>query len=83
MIVNVTQYHLDTGVPESTQCCPIALAIVDLGYDDVEVEESLVTILIDGEYVCFDLPQVAQDFIDTFDNTTGVVSPFSFPLEAQ
>lgn len=87
MKVNVTQKHIDDGVP-SHKHCPIALAIrethlpVDCG---VDVKASCVEfITLDGEWVSsaearYRLPQKAQRFVSDFDKSKRVY-PFKFEM---
>lgn len=80
--VVVTQKHIDNGVQEDAYSCPIALALVDYGFDEVEVDG--------GEEVKFReygaahqcrLPPSAQEFIGRFDRNQTWVKPFEFELE--
>src|SRR5271170_7675821 len=81
--LNVTKSHIATGKQSSTQC-PIALALIDKRYEEVNVGE-----LKDEAYFYYEgvdyiaeLSKRAIKFIDKFDNNEPV-KPFSFRLTAK
>jgi len=81
--VKVTQEHISKGTPNNGSCCPIALALKDMGYQDVEVNIDDITFM-DGPvyWSCGFTPSSVDGFITTFDaeGPTGV-NPFEFWLE--
>lgn len=74
--INVTQKHINKGVPEHCTACPIALATLDAisaGPDTtVTVDQDHITILRGGYRTRYDLPPQAQDFIARFDGEMDV-----------
>lgn len=76
MKIEVTQEHIDSGIPAACNCCPIALAIS---------EETGESVTVGGEAVHFQgrsliLPREVSAFIHSFD-ADGEVEPFSFELD--
>jgi len=88
MKVKVTQYHIDNGIPCSTDSCPIAQAINELDDKDYPKDAEGGVSVVGGE-VSFDykdftydipLPDIARDFIVKFDSDENV-APFEFELD--
>jgi hypothetical protein len=86
MLVKVTQDHIDRSLTIkngsdfiSSTCCPIALAIQDLGYKDVRVYEQYVELDLYSVHNPVLLPPTAVSFIEDFD-ITKEVSPLEFEL---
>jgi len=84
MIVKVTQHHIDTGKAGNCRHCPIALAFFDLGFKSVYVGKSRITLskILDApswECIEYTAPELAIEFIDTFDSNLKV-SPIEFEL---
>ena len=42
MIIEVSQHHIDQGIPFQTRHCPIALAMQDNGFENVQVDPCFV-----------------------------------------
>lgn len=78
MRIEVTQEHIDEGKKGSCACCPIALAAEAVGMDRPLVMRS--SILLMELDIIYRLPQIAKDFITTFDHG-GPVQPFSFEVQ--
>jgi hypothetical protein len=83
MLVKVTQDHINKSLTikngedfVSSKCCPIALAIKDLGYRNVRVYEQYVKLDLFSVHNPISLPPIAVSFIEDFDITKEV-----FPLE--
>ena len=74
--VRVVQKHIDEGKKDDPFCCPIALALREMGYRDVAVGPD--TIDIGDEQ--YDTPAVARAFIECFDEW-GTGLPIQFELE--
>lgn len=80
--VTVTQDHIDHGKKSDCALCPIALALCNLGYLDVEVHGTFVRLPVVRGRLFIDLPEVATDFIDQFDAHGAIgVSPIEFDLD--
>ncbi len=80
--VTVTQDHIDSGKKSDCALCPIALALVEMGYLDVEVHGTFVRLPVVSGRLFMDLPEVAVDFIGHFDTHGAIgVSPFEFDLD--
>ena len=76
MIIQVTQKHIDAGIPRRPYDCPIALALTDALLSQVSV--GMYTF---GNYSIFGyLPQNAQDFRAAFDSQLKM-EPFEFEIE--
>ena len=80
IMVAVTQEYIDRGKVGITTDCPIALAITDMGYQEVIVDGLEVTWNAEGMEYGHILPDAAQDFIAAFDEEE-VTAPFQFEVE--
>lgn len=77
MKIEVKKTHIRRGQQNTSEYCPIALAIREsLSAEKVEVHH--VTARIGRK--TFDLPQVAKNFIRAFDEQKSSVGPLSFEL---
>lgn len=77
MRVIVTADHIKRGIPGSTGCCPLALAVQDAsGYPYAWVGHELVAV----RGLQRQLPRIAFDFREKFD-ADEEVQPFEFDLE--
>ena len=87
MLVNVKAEHIARSIARGGRAsctnCPIALAVIDAidGVEDISVSKCVgVRVYLGGHRVKrYDLPYLAQDFIDKFDNRLEV-EPFSFEM---
>jgi hypothetical protein len=81
MNITVTQDHIDKGVVSSCALCPVSLALLAIGYEQVTVFLHLCSFLSKAEGKIFHckLPTIVTDFIVKYDKREPV-SPFSFQL---
>lgn len=83
MVINVTQDHIDKGIPFNVCACPVALAIKPhvKPRHYVAVKSYVIGLWHTNHTLVesWDLPQAVQDFIDAFDCGKSV-QPFSFEL---
>ena len=84
MIFNVTQKHIDNGVPAKRSECPVALCLLE-HYDHVLVTDDTGIIVWmggrDGEM--YETPDPVTQFLQRFDFPGGwpkPLEPFSFEL---
>jgi len=79
LMLNVQQKHIDNGIAESCNKCPIALAVEEKYplFNDIEVESSMIAVNFQNAEYMYTLPLVAQQFIKSFDCGTEV-EPFFF-----
>ena len=79
----VTQEHLDKGVPCQMHCCPVALALKDIGYENAYVNGSYIEIF-DGDttYGTVDLSNNLTMFIYRIDGNIPV-QPETFTIEVE
>jgi hypothetical protein len=75
--VRVLKRHILKGIPASVCSCPIALAVREVGTQKKKVS---VTFEIQVGKKYYDLPTVANRFINKFDDGEPV-KPFSFTAE--
>jgi hypothetical protein len=76
MKVKVEQRHIDKGIPKSSSCCAVALAVREVvGHEDVDVDEYSIAVAYDS----YRAPRKVTEFIEDFDRG-DVVSPFEFEL---
>ena len=78
--VVVTEADIAIGQPESPYACPIALALIRNGAEDVEVTDRI-ECFIDDKFFRSDLPAQAAAFVEAFDDYRAV-DPFAFEIEA-
>lgn len=69
--------HIREGRIDNYRRCPIALALLDAGFENPWVEADFATCTLGGLELTTDLPQRAQDFIQRFDSGLRV-RPFWF-----
>ena len=74
--IKVTQQHIEGGIAQSDEYCPIALVVKELlgGDNYVEVDGDQIII---NDVAVYDLPDNAREFIRAFDNDEAV-QPFEF-----
>ena len=77
MKIRVTRKHIKQGKWKNARSCPIALALVGCGLNDVVVGSSEAD--IKGQ-CCLPLPKTARRFIERFDHGKPV-KPFVFNLK--
>lgn len=84
MRIQVTQYHIDKGVPEDDRRCPVALAIQDAGLPDVRVGQNRDTIEVYGNMYAgtSPYPGAVADFVRAFEHGEPV-EPFEFQLDLE
>lgn len=75
----VTEDHIENGDKNSSDECPIALSLSDMGCKDVEVSTETVTFIYNTKDYLFDLPWKAKKFINSFDGG-DYVKPLQFTL---
>lgn len=83
--INVTQKHIDYGMPGFCKKCPVALALLDAGLaPEVEVGVSYIYLCSEENTPSFLAevltPKKVKDFMKKFDYHQKV-KPFSFVLE--
>lgn len=81
MKINVTQEDIDNGEPSSRKC-PVAIAILSAGFDDVRVEALHLRFVLDRFQYARSTPDIVADFLEEFDSGAAV-EPFSFTLEVE
>ena len=82
MKIQVTQTHIDNGIPECLHSCAIAMAIKSTGGDNVTVEDADGEIFFEGSVwrAVSPSPEDVNQFIYDFDNGNPV-QPFELVLE--
>lgn len=75
--IEVTQAHIDNGKPGSYASCPVALAMKEMGCEEVDVDIGEIEYSFKGKKFYIFTPSEVRDFIKTYDNG-GVVFPFNF-----
>ena len=88
--INVTQKHIDWGVPRRTESSPISFAMEEAGFPVVvhtcDRRATWFWYDCDGgrdtEHT-IDLPPSAVDFVRTFNNDPAKAEPFSFTLTSE
>jgi hypothetical protein len=79
--ITVTEKDIEDGEPGQETSCPIALACNRAGMEKVYVTSSTVRYTYHGKRVVKQLPAVAANFVDAFDDFGNVVvKPFSFVI---
>ncbi len=78
MLIQVTTDHIDKGRRFRPECCPIALAIIDAGFEDVRACSGYTLI---GESRIL-LPEEANTFMLHFDCNIPI-EPFEFEFNAR
>lgn len=81
--VEVTPHHIGRGKPGEDDSCPIALALNDLGCQDVAVTYDEVSFKYLDVVYNLNLPAEGSDFIELFDEeaTQKDVTPIQFDLD--
>ncbi|MBY0277921.1 hypothetical protein K2Z84_21515 [Candidatus Binatia bacterium] len=85
----MTQEHIDNGVAQACEACPIALAILDAipraAYCDVEADHVQLWFDVEADVIMdapdreADMPLIAANFVTDFD-AGRPVRPFEFEL---
>ena len=79
--IQVTQEHIEHGIPNNCSCCPIALAVQEVfPRQIVEVGQFDLTVGGTKRHLEYELPEEASDFVEQFD-MGHYVRPFDFELE--
>jgi len=87
MKVKVTSDHIGSGTQRDDTCCPIALAMIEMGFSDVEVGTSTVKFVCPDTGKVYEVPHSAKSahFVAKFDGDDDYASepaePFEFDLE--
>lgn len=83
MIIKVTQKHIDNGVKNNCEACPVALAMKDKGMRDIRVMPNMFECIEftskAGLIHLRDMPNKVMEFVAKFD-TGKKVKPFEFRL---
>jgi hypothetical protein len=66
--VNVTRNNIKIGKPGHCAECPIAQALIDMGYQNVNVGWENNYVCTDNAIIHFQLSRTAVNFITKFDN---------------
>ena len=74
MLIKVTQEHISNGMPFRPNCCPLALAFDDAGFN---CSVGGTTVWLNGK--CYWLPEELYHFRHNFDIGHDV-EPFEFEL---
>lgn len=75
MIIKVTQYHINKGIWQDSENCPIALACKS----ECQIMENLAFIKKNKGWAIYKLSKLAKKFIEDFDNGK-LVKPQKFNL---
>lgn len=78
--VRVTADHIAKGKPTQKECCPIALAFKDAGYETALVDTQAAFIAKGKDKDVIVLPEKARLFVERFDVKKSV-EPFEFTVE--
>ena len=76
--VVVTKDDIDNGVRGMHTKCPVSLALKRLGFENPVVGRDRFTYAKEDTFKICNLPQVAKDFIRSYDNTGWTVEPVEF-----
>jgi len=79
-LIEVTPYHIAEGRSGEYNACPIALALWEMGYRDINVDEEVVKLRHGRKELAFKPPKEMVLFIDAFDNYRPV-KPQNFKLK--
>jgi hypothetical protein len=79
-LIKVSSEHIKKGTPVGGRLCPIALALKDAGFTDVDVDDESIQATKDGLFIYTGTPKRAATFVRKFDNEKKV-APFNFYLE--
>ena len=81
MRIEVTEKHIMLGVPGAAQCCPVALALGEAGFEAPHVgPHSISALSVDGGRRSIGIPLVVKAFVSDFDARMEP-GPFTFDLE--
>ena len=78
--INVTKKDIGNGVCSAPGNCPVALAAIRTGFDQVAVLGDCMDFQSDENYYAIGLPLVAKKFIYAFDEQQPV-KPFKFRIK--
>jgi len=73
MIVDIKQKHIDKGRPGSKDICAVALAVWDLGFEDVDVGNKYIRVKKDGFWISYRQNTVVMNFIGNYDQGITVI----------
>jgi len=82
LVIEVTQAHIDNGVPKKADSCPLALALTDMGYYYVGVGYDTANgCNSKGEVrFNFDLSPEMSAFVRDFDSGGDLPAPVTFTI---
>ena len=81
LLINVTQDHINKGSRGQCRNCPIALALLDNGFENVAVFEGVIdTYHKEYGYWYYYIPPELQEIINNYDKT-GKMDPLEFELK--
>ena len=79
MKIRITEQHISEGISHCEKC-PIALALIDNGFDNVcVISDEFTGVDKTGQPWSYALPWVCRVFIDLFDKGENV-EPFDFDI---
>ena len=86
--ISVEQRHIKAGIRQSSDRCPVALAIEDAGLDRPCVHSCGIQWMVfnDGDettYMRSPMPSRVRDFMDDFDAGGYSPPPFTFTLTSE
>lgn len=83
--IDVTQEHIDRGVPMDCKRCAVALAMMDADLESPTAACGLLTWEENGEERTMKTPMSVREFMDKYDarawGAIASVEPFSFDLD--
>lgn len=63
----VTSNHVSRGIPGDCFKCAAALALLDSGYEDVDISDGMVRVVYGGKMFFFEISNDLEAFIEDFD----------------
>jgi hypothetical protein len=83
-VISVTQKHINKGIREERDSCPVALALLDNGFDFVSVDQISIDWRINNNAVNVASPRSVARFVTKFDKLgKKAVKPFNFKLNVE
>jgi len=67
--IEVTESHIQAadGHAGEYNKCPVAVCLYEMGFDNVNVDEDLIKVTLNGRPLTFKTPRMVNLFIDDFD----------------
>ena len=78
--IEVTPHHISIGRSGEYNACPVAIALWEAGYRDINVDDEFVKLRQGRKELAFKPPKEMRLFIDAFDNYRPV-KPQIFKLK--